>query len=236
VAAGSLLTMRPRDLLAFTRMHLRGGVAPDGTALLSPESVAAMREPQVELPALDLINGAWGLGWEIDRWPGGTVIGHTGGTIGQSAFLRLVPERDVAIALLMNGGDVVPAYVEIYGFLLRELAGIELPALPAPPAQPAPPAPGDTLHYAGTYTSPAADITVSHDDDGRVWLLQEPKGLFARYGEPVEPEEFVRLRGDTFVRVTAQQGVHGTVVFLGNDGQGHPQYLHRGRVSRRVAG
>jgi hypothetical protein len=51
-----------------------------------------------------------------------------------------------------------------------------------------------------------------------------------------EPEGFVRLRGDTFVRVTAQQGVHGTVVFLGNDGQGHPQYLHGGRVSRRVAG
>jgi hypothetical protein len=104
-------------------------------------------------------------------------------------------------------------------------AGIEPPALPAP---------GDPLHYAGTYTAPAADVAVPHDD-GRVWLLQQPKGVFARYGEPRGPEEFVRLRGDTFVRVTARQGVHGTVVFLGNDGQGHPHYLHGGRVSRRVA-
>jgi hypothetical protein len=55
----------------------------------------------------------------------------------------------------------------------------------------------------GSCPSPAADITVSHDDDGRVWLPRQPEGVLARYGEPGEPEEFVRLHADTFVRVTA---------------------------------
>ncbi|HEV7962911.1 MAG TPA: hypothetical protein VGP57_10290 [Actinoplanes sp.] len=44
---------------------------------------------------------------------------------------------------------------------------------------------------------------MSHDDDGRVWLPRQPEGVLARYGEPGEPEEFVRLHADTFVRVTA---------------------------------
>jgi hypothetical protein len=176
---------------------------------------------------------AWGLGWEVHRWPGGTVVGHVGGTFGQSAFLRLVPERDVAIALLANGGDVVPAYAEIFGFLLRELAGVQMPALLVPPAAPEP---VEAVRYAGTYTSPAADLVVSGDQDGRLWLLERPKGVFAQSGEPPEREEFVRLDGETFVGVTAQQGVHGTVVFLGDDGQGHSLYLHGGRASRRLAG
>ena len=233
VAAGSLLTMRARDVLGFARMHLRGGLAADGTALLSPRSAAAMREPQVELPPLPTMGDAWGLGWAVHRWPGGTVVGHVGGTFGQSAFLRLVPERDVAIALLANGGDVVPAYAEIFGFLLRELAGVQMPALLVPPAAPEP---VEAVRYAGTYTSPAADLVVSGDQDGRLWLLERPKGVFAQSGEPPEREEFVRLDGETFVGVTAQQGVHGTVVFLGDDGQGHSLYLHGGRASRRLAG
>ena len=41
--AGAMLAMRPRDLLAFARMHLNGGKAEDGTQVLSEASVAAMR-------------------------------------------------------------------------------------------------------------------------------------------------------------------------------------------------
>ena len=34
--AGSMLAMRPRDLLAFARMHLTDGKAADGTQVLAP--------------------------------------------------------------------------------------------------------------------------------------------------------------------------------------------------------
>lgn len=114
VPAGSMLSMRPRDLLAFAQMHIDGGRAADGTTVLGPEAARAMRQPQVTLPPLGLMGTSWGLGWEIYDWPGGTVIGHDGGTVGQAAFLRVAPERDVAIALLTNGGNPIAIYTEIY--------------------------------------------------------------------------------------------------------------------------
>ena len=64
--AGSALTMSARDLLTFARSQL-----PD--------------------------NGdAWSLGWEIFHVGGHTIYGHNGDTIGQSAYLRLLPADDMA--------------------------------------------------------------------------------------------------------------------------------------------
>jgi hypothetical protein len=212
-------------------MHLRGGTGPQGAPVVSAETAAAVLEPQVNLPRLAMLGDAWGLGWELEHGPTGTVIGHTGGTLGQSAVLRIVPAADLSIALLMNGGDVTAASREIFGHLLRELAGVELPPLDVPPAGRIP---VDPVRYAGEYSSPAADVVVSADDDGRVWLDQRPKGVFAELGDKPEPVEIVRLDGDTFLMAEATQGVHRMVVFLGDDGQGNAQYLHGGRVSRRV--
>lgn len=228
--AGSVLAMRPRDLLAFVRMHLDGGTAPDGTAVLSDASVKAMREPQVTLPPLGLMGTSWGLGWELYDWPGGPVIGHDGGTIGQAAFLRVVPGRDVAVALLTNGGDPVSLYLDVCGHVLRELAGVDLPPMPAPPAQPEA---FDAGRFVGTYSCEVADLTVSQDDDGRVWLDQAPKGVPAELGEP-DRVELVRLDGDTLVPREPRHGMHQPHVFIGDDGTGRARYVHNGRVIRRA--
>ena len=67
--AGSMLAMRPRDLLAFAQMHLDDGTAADGTQVLAPGTVAAMQERQVDLPDLGLMGDAWGLGWELFDTP-----------------------------------------------------------------------------------------------------------------------------------------------------------------------
>ncbi|MFJ8818680.1 serine hydrolase domain-containing protein [Amycolatopsis thermoflava] len=229
--AGSALAMRPRDLLTFARLHLTGGAAPDGTQLLSLGSVKAMQERQVGLPPLGLMGTGWGLGWELYEWPGGTVIGHDGGTIGQSAFLRVVPGRDVAIALLTNGGDTIGLYTDVYGHLLPELAGIALPPLPEPPADPLP---VDARRYLGTYSSEVADLTVTQDDDGRLWLDQRPKGLLAELGE-AERTELVRLDDDVLIPRTPTHGVHLPHVFVGDDGDGRAAYVHSGRATRRSA-
>ena len=146
--AGSALAMRPRDLLAFAAMHLNKGVAADGTRVLSEESVAAMQAVEVTLPPLGLMGDHWGLSWELFDLEGGRVFGHDGGTIGQSAFLRIVPGAEVAIALLTNGGNTIGLYFEIYRHLLRELAGVEIPAHPLPPAEPAS---IDASRFLGTY-------------------------------------------------------------------------------------
>jgi CubicO group peptidase (beta-lactamase class C family) len=229
--AGSTLAMSARDLLDFARMHLRGGTAADGTRVLSGESVAAMRQRQVTLPYLGIMGDAWGLGWELFDWPGGPVIGHDGGTIGQSAFLRVLPGADVAVALLTNGGDTVALYRAVVGPVLRELTGVEMPAFPAPNGAVNPP---DATRYVGTYSSSVAETVVRQDTDGRIWAVRTPKGIAEMLGGP-ETFELVAFRDDTLITVEKDHGLHMPHAFVGDDGQGRARYLHTGRADQRVA-
>ncbi|MEU5954276.1 serine hydrolase domain-containing protein [Streptomyces sp. NPDC047525] len=231
-AAGAMLAMRPRDLLTFARMHLADGLGPDGARVLGADSARAMRRPQVDVPRLGLMGDSWGLGWEIFDFPGGTVVGHDGGTIGQSSFLRVAPGHDIAVAVLTNGGNPFGLYTEIVGRVLRDLAGIKLPALPVPD----PEAPRvDASRYVGTYASSVADTVVSQDAEGRIWAERTPKGIFAEIGGVRERIELVSSREGTLIAAEPEHGVHRLHSFVGDDGAGHAQFLHTGRADRRVA-
>ncbi|MFD5829484.1 serine hydrolase domain-containing protein [Lentzea sp. NPDC060358] len=226
--AGSVLAMSASDLLEFARMHMN-----DGAGVLSPESARAMREVQVHVPDLALMGDAWGLGWEMFHHPQGTVIGHDGSTIGQNAFLRLVPEQGVAIALLTNGGNTFDLYQAVFRHVLRELTGIELGALPAPAAEPEP---VDGSRFTGVYVSSVAERVITQDDDGRIWMDLVPKGIMAEVSpESAGRTELVPWRNDTLVAAEPVHGIHMPHAFVGDDGHGHALYLHTGRADRRVA-
>lgn len=229
--AGAMLATSPRDLLTFAKLHLDSGTAADGTAVLSAASVKAMQTPQVKVPALGLMGDSWGLGWELFEWDGTTVIGHDGGTIGQSAFLRIVPEQGLAVAVLTNGGNPFGLYETIVGHVVKELAGLDLPALPTPPTTAVP---IDAERMVGTYSCEVADFTVRQDEDGKVWLDQTPKGIFAELGEAPEPIELVGRNEESLIALKAESGVHMPQVFLGDDGHGHALFLHNGRAIRRA--
>ncbi|WP_214401573.1 serine hydrolase domain-containing protein [Pseudonocardia lacus] len=229
--AGSMLAMRPRDLVGFARMHLDDGRAPDGGQVLAPGTAARMRAREVDLPDLGLMGSSWGLGFERFDNPGGVVVGHDGNTIGQAAFLRMVPEAGLAVALLTNGGDAISLYRDVVGHALAALGGIALPALPAPPAQP----PRiDAERFTGTYSAEVFDLTVSQDADGRIWIDQVPKGALVEMGGRVERTELVAHRDDALIPLRADRGMHMPHVFLGDDGTGHALYLHLGRAIRRA--
>lgn len=230
--AGAMLAMTAADLLGFARMHIEHGVAPDGSRILSAESVSAMQQPQVELPEFGLMGSGWGLGWSLYDWEGGPVIGHDGGTIGQAAFLRVVPEKGVAVALLTNGGNPIGLYSAIMPHVLSQLADVAVPALPAPLEEtPA----FDVSRVLGTYTSSVADSTVRQDDDGRIWLEKTMKGIFAELGPAPEPVELVPWRDGSLIPRVADRGVHIPHAFVGDDGNGKALYLHTGRADRRVS-
>jgi len=234
--AGAMLAMRPRDLLAFAAMHLNEGVAADGTRVLSPESTAAMQAVEVTLPPLGLMGDHWGLSWELFDLEGGRVFGHDGGTIGQNAFLRIVPGpgepgTGVAIALLTNGGNPIGLYFEIYGHLLAELAGIEIPARPLPPAEPQR---IDASKYVGTYANSVGKSEVTQDEDGRIWMTDTPLGALAELVGTVERTELVHLEGDTLIPVEPKYGIHLPQVFVGDDGSGRALFVHTGRAMRRA--
>ncbi|WP_134740044.1 serine hydrolase domain-containing protein [Nocardioides sp. 503] len=230
--AGSMLSMRPRDLVAFAKMHLDGGVAPDGTQVLEPGTVAAMQEKQVALPYLGLMGTHWGLGWELFETPDGVLVGHDGNTIGQAAFLRIVPEKGVAIALLTNGGDAFPLYRDIYSHLLSELGGVEMPTLPVPPTEPEPLV--DASRFVGTYSAQVFDIDITQDDEHRVWMDIKPSGLAEEIGEVPARKQLVRYSDESLIPIEADRGMFMPHAFLGDDGDGHALYLHVGRAVRRA--
>lgn len=232
--AGAMLATTARDLLGFARMHLRDGLAPDGTRLLTKESTRAMREPQVDEPPVSNVGSRRGLAWTIPEWSGGTVIGHNGETIGQRAFLRILPDHDVAVALLTNGGRAYGLYREVVGKLVAELTDVRMPADPEPPAEPQP---IDPERYVGTYNSTMRRMEIEPDGDGGLVCTTTLLGAWADMTQQVEPERttYVRLEGDTFVAAEDDGDGRATFAFVGSDDQGRAAFLHNNRANPRVS-
>lgn len=229
--AGTMLSMRPRDLVAFARMHLEDGRAADGTAVLAPGTAARMHASEVGLPYLGVMGDSWGLGFERFDTPTGAIIGHDGSTIGQNAFLRMVPEAGVAVALLTNGGDVLSLYHDLVAHLLAELTDATLPPLPLPPAETER---IDASRFVGTYSAEVMDVVVTQQDDGRIFVDHVPKGLFEEMGEQPERKELVPFRDDSLIYAEPDNGLHMPHAFVGDDGSGRALYLHIGRAIRRA--
>ncbi|MDR1213895.1 MAG: beta-lactamase family protein [Propionibacteriaceae bacterium] len=231
--AGSMLAMTAGDLVGFARLALNQGQGPDGARLLGPGAVQAMLTRQVDLPRLTGMGQAWGLGYEIDADQPTLVVGHDGNTIGQAAFLRIVPEAGLAIALLTNGGDPYQLFSQTVSVLLRDLIGFEQELWPAPPAQPTA-ADFDFRPCLGRYVSSIADFVVRQDDDGRFWMDRLPKGLLLEMGERPDQQELVPLGPDQLIQKEPIGGLYPIFAFLGDDGLGRRRYIHYGRVVERA--
>ncbi len=194
-----LVTARAHDLLTFARMHLDGGRAADGRQLLSGSAAQAMAERQVGFPQSGTAGDSVGLGWKRFDWNGRRVIGHNGGTIGQRAVLRLLPEQGFAAALLTNGGDAAGLYAELFAELFAELTDIAMPTPFTPPPEPVT---ADATRHAGRYANSGLELEVL-ECDGGVLLRRTVTGTLAqraeRLGEePVEEDELVPVDSDSY--------------------------------------
>ncbi|HWD78397.1 MAG TPA: serine hydrolase domain-containing protein [Kribbella sp.] len=219
--AGSLLAMSAGDLLTFGRAYL------DAT-LLDRGTVDRLWEPQVDVPAIGGFPEQWGLGWMI--FDGGRLYGHDGGTVGQSAFFRLVPDKGVAVVLLTNGGSAEALYDELVGHVLRETAGMELPTRPAPPAEPVE---ISAELVTGRYTGVFMQTTITVED-GEIWALDEAVSDEARLVVP-EPQRtrFVALDGARLIAAEAEHKLHEVLAFR-EPVDGRAAYLFRlGRLTPR---
>ncbi|MEU4744126.1 serine hydrolase, partial [Actinosynnema sp. NPDC023658] len=128
----------------------------------------------VELPTGEAAGARWGLGWITYDWPGGRVVGHDGATIGQKAFLRVVPAAGVAVALLTNGGVPSEVYHRLFTELLTEHAGVAVPVFEPPTEPPA----VDVGQYVGSYLREGYDVEVT-ERDGVLHLRGESTGELA---------------------------------------------------------
>ena len=142
-------------------MHLAGGLGPGANAS-SEASAGAMAAHQADLPEKYLLGDSWGLGWIRFGWDGHRLIGHDGNTIGQAAFLRVLPAHGLAVTLLTNGGQARDLYDELYRELFGELAGVAMPHALAAPEEPVD---VDASPFVGTYERASARIEVLPADD-----------------------------------------------------------------------
>ncbi len=159
--SGASLATSARDLARFGQVFLRRGLAADGTRLLSESAVATMLSPQVEVPARVFADG-WCVGPYRKVWGGVEVFGHSGTTGNGSSTLLWIPERDIAIATIVNTPSRGYPFADaIFDSVLRD--GLDLPKPPRP--EPSPQPPGDTAAYEGRYGSYGIDYDVTRHDD-----------------------------------------------------------------------
>ncbi len=156
VRPGSIVS-NAADVLAFARMHLAGGRTAGGERVLSEASVAAMADRQADLPDPYILGDSWGLGWIRFGWDGHRLIGHDGNTIGQAAFLRLLPEQGLAVTLLTNGGQTRDLYEDLFREVFEQVAGLRMPAPLSPPEEPVE---VDPSPFLGTYERASVRLEV----------------------------------------------------------------------------
>jgi CubicO group peptidase (beta-lactamase class C family) len=129
-----IISAAPGGVIAFARMHLGDGVAPNGARLLSADACRLMREIQVRLTPYSGTDG-WGLGFELSESGGRVVFGHGGNTAGQTGALKMIPDRNAA-ALLQTNSDMGRVRCDdLYRSVLREWFGVELESPPSAPAE-----------------------------------------------------------------------------------------------------
>lgn len=226
-----LINSTTADVLAFARMHLAGGLAADGTRVLSEAAVARMQEREVDMPDPYSLGDAWGVGWILFDWDGHRLIGHDGNTIGQASFLRILPEEGLAVTLLTNGGNTHDLYVELFGEIFRELAALEVPAGLTPPEEPFT---DDFSEFEGVYDRSGVRTEIFRDDDGLRMRTTLNGPLAAMLPDPVQEHPLVPVRRGEFVmRPEGEQAWHAVVFYSLPSGE---RYLHHGvRAAPKVS-
>jgi CubicO group peptidase (beta-lactamase class C family) len=192
------ITCSMADLLTFAQLFLNDGKDRNGVPIMSSDAVAEMTRVQVERPgqAADQRRGG-GLGWGVHDWNGATVLAHAGGTIGQAAFLVVVPGAALAVGLMTNGGDAAGLFRSLVGELLDAAAGLSMPALPHPPPSLHVAPTGELERHVGRYERANLRMDVVRSGSDLI-LRTEVEGLFADVEPsftaplvPVGPGEFL---------------------------------------------
>lgn len=97
------MSANARDQIAWARFHLGDGTAPDGTRLLSRETLDLMKQPTADMRG-SALGDYVGISWLLRDVDGVRLVGHGGTTIGQYSEFLMVPERGFAVISMTNCG------------------------------------------------------------------------------------------------------------------------------------
>lgn len=92
------LTMSAEDLGHYLIAQLNDG-SYQGVSVLSPEGVAELHHPDVQMSGS---TDFYAMGWEVQQYQDVQVISHNGAVPGYTTGMFLIPEKNLAVALVMN--------------------------------------------------------------------------------------------------------------------------------------
>ncbi|HRD61597.1 serine hydrolase domain-containing protein [uncultured Nocardioides sp.] len=110
LAAGYLISTAA-DLGRYLSMHLAEGLAPDGTRIVSADGIRTLLGggPDATLGAwADGQDSRYAMGWFVGGPWGENAVFHPGNTPDTTTMLTLFPDRDVAVAVVVNAGNELP--------------------------------------------------------------------------------------------------------------------------------
>jgi CubicO group peptidase (beta-lactamase class C family) len=162
---GGLVTS-VRELLKYAQFHLRD------------RDVVNMRVPRA---AAGNFADAVGLAWLLRIYDGVPTAGHTGSTHGQTCSLDMVPERDLAVAVLTNADAGRAVCSAVSAWALQAFAGLREPRPDLLPLS------DERLHeYAGRYEAVLSSVELRVNDGG-LELRVTPRGGFPTTSSPPLP-------------------------------------------------
>lgn len=212
------------DVLDFAALHLAGGRHGD-RQVVPTRALAEMQAGEVEVPGTA---EEWGLGWRLLRWGPATVAAHDGDTIGQRAYLRVLPEQDAAIVVLANSTRGQLVADEVLRGVARDVLDLPLPEPPAPLALADRP---DVARCTGLYERLHQRLAVATGDAGTLRMTIIPDELFSLAGMSERTLTLVPVDEHRFVTTDPDTGVTGLVVMVdGEEGADvAPEFVHLGR-------
>ncbi len=162
-----------RDVLRYGRFHIDAGAVTGAANVVSPDSLAQMREPAMPVPGTPL---QMGRDWFLQDVEGTRVIFHGGDTLGQHTDFFAIPEQRFALVVLTNGqgGGGLAAVAALNTALAQFPALAPLvgqigitQSLIAPSDAPTMTLTADEVAaYAGRYADPGLVITLAEKGEG----------------------------------------------------------------------
>lgn len=230
---GGNITSTAREVLTMAHIFLNEGKAPGGTRIISPENMREMMESRVPIPDPYMFGPYWALGLIVCDWHGETVYATDGSTIGQNARLRILPNSNLAISLLTNGGPRESFYKKVFNEILADLGAVTIPGLPKPD----PALQLDLSRYEGVYERPGTRYEVEAKD-GKLFLTLALNPMQAQFlGKPERLTYELLPISETHFLMPSDDPLEDTqTVAIYDFKHGAAQYLHTNcRVNPRAS-
>lgn len=102
LAPSGVLKASAAEMALYVATYLNDGIAPNGTRIISSDSLAEMLEPALE---------GYALGWQLMTVEGYDIVAHEGSYDNYLSLIGFVPELELGFVILANSADAAEDFL-----------------------------------------------------------------------------------------------------------------------------